>query len=47
MIDLIHTVIFNPNFENDKFVPSIVEREKEMVIQRIQSIFDDKTRYAQ
>ncbi len=46
VIDLIHTVIFNPNFEDNKFVSSIVEREKEMVIQRIQSIFDDKTRYA-
>lgn len=46
VIDLIQTAIFNPNFENDQFVSSIVEREKEMVIQRIQSIFDDKTRYA-
>lgn len=47
VIDLMQTVIFNPNFENDRFVSSIVEREKEMIIQRIQSIFDDKTRYAQ
>ncbi|BDH61208.1 peptidase M16 [Lysinibacillus sp. PLM2] len=47
VIDLMQTVIFNPNFENDQFVSSIVEREKEMIIQRIQSIFDDKTRYAQ
>ena len=46
VIDLIQTAIFNPNFENDQFVSSIVEREKEMVIQRIQSVFDDKTRYA-
>ena len=46
VIDLIQTAIFKPNFENDQFVSSIVEREKEMVIQRIQSIFDDKTRYA-
>ena len=46
VIDLIQTAIFNPNFENDQFVSSIVEREKEMIIQRIQSIFDDKTRYA-
>ena len=46
VIDLIQTAIFNPNFENDQFVPSIVEREKEMIIQRIQSVFDDKTRYA-
>lgn len=47
VLDLLNTVIFQPNFENDKFVSSIVEREKEMVIQRIHSIFDDKTRYAQ
>jgi len=47
VLDLINTAIFEPNFENGTFVPSIVEREKEMVIQRIQSIFDDKTRYAQ
>ncbi|SOC38636.1 EF-P 5-aminopentanol modification-associated protein YfmF [Ureibacillus acetophenoni] len=46
VIDLIQTAIFNPNFENDQFISTIVEREKEMVIQRIQSIFDDKTRYA-
>ena len=44
---LLHTVIFKPNFENGEFKSSIVEREKEMVIQRIQSIFDDKSRYAQ
>ncbi|RHW39582.1 insulinase family protein [Lysinibacillus yapensis] len=47
VLDLIHTAIFNPNFENGQFVPSIVEREKEMILHRIQSIFDDKTRYAQ
>lgn len=47
VIDLIQTAILNPNFENGKFVPTIVEREKQMIIQRIESIFDDKTRYAQ
>ena len=47
VLNLMHTVIFKPNFENDGFVPSIVEREKEMVLERIQSIFDDKSRYAQ
>ena len=47
VLNLMHTVIFNPNLENDVFVPSIVEREKEMVLERIHSIFDDKTRYAQ
>lgn len=47
VIDLIHEAIFKPNFENGVFKESIVNREKEMVIQRIQSIFDDKSRYAQ
>lgn len=47
VIDLLQTVIFHPNMENGQFVLSIVEREKQIVIQRIESIFDDKTRYAQ
>ncbi|WP_431029531.1 EF-P 5-aminopentanol modification-associated protein YfmF [Lysinibacillus sp. LZ02] len=47
VLRLMHTVIFSPNLENNVFVPSIVEREKEMVLERIQSIFDDKARYAQ
>ena len=47
VLNLMHTVIFKPNLENNVFVPSIVEREKEMVLERIQSIFDDKSRYAQ
>jgi predicted Zn-dependent peptidase len=47
VLELLHTAIFKPNFENGVFKQSIVEREKEMVIQRIQSIFDDKSRFAQ
>lgn len=47
VIDLLQTAIFRPNVENGQFVPSIVEREKQIVIQRIESVFDDKTRYAQ
>lgn len=47
VLSLLHTAIFKPNVENGVFVPSIVEREKQMVLQRIQSIFDDKTRLAQ
>ncbi|MFF5993381.1 pitrilysin family protein [Lysinibacillus sp. KU-BSD001] len=47
VLRLMHTVIFSPNLENNVFVPSIVEREKEMVLERIHSIFDDKARYAQ
>lgn len=47
VIDLIQEAIFKPNYENGVFKESIVNREKEMVVQRIQSIFDDKSRYAQ
>lgn len=47
VLNMIHTAIFKPNFKDGSFVPSIVEREKEIVKQRIESIFDDKSRYAQ
>lgn len=47
VIELLHDAIFKPNFEQNVFLKAIVEREKEMVIQRIQSIFDDKSRFAQ
>lgn len=47
VLDLLHTAIFKPNFENGVFKESIVAREKQMVIQRIESIFDDKSRFAQ
>lgn len=47
VLDLMHTVLFKPNFDGDTFQASIVEREKAMVVERIQSIFDDKSRYAQ
>ncbi|MEK4629486.1 MAG: pitrilysin family protein [Solibacillus sp.] len=47
VISLIQEAIFKPNFENGAFKDTIVNREKEMVIQRIQSVFDDKSRYAQ
>ncbi|MGN7479461.1 EF-P 5-aminopentanol modification-associated protein YfmF [Solibacillus silvestris] len=47
VISLLQHAIFKPNFEHGIFKESIVVREKEMVIQRIQSVFDDKSRYAQ
>ena len=47
VLGIIHTAIFEPNLENGVFKESIVEREKKMVIQRIESIFDDKSRFAQ
>lgn len=47
VLEILHVSIFKPNFENGQFISSVVEREKEMVLERIHSIFDDKTRYAQ
>lgn len=47
VLKLLHTAIFEPNVENGTFIPSIVEREKAIVSDRIQAIFDDKSRYAQ
>lgn len=48
VLDLLHTAIFEPNLDEQQvFKEAIVSREKETVIQRIQSIFDDKTRFAQ
>lgn len=47
VIDVMHEAIFKPNFENGQFKEAIVEREKSMVVQRIESVFDDKSRYAQ
>lgn len=47
VLDLMHTVLFEPNLEGGTFKENIVSREKEMVKERIQSIFDDKSRYAQ
>lgn len=48
VLSIVHTAVMEPNVdENGQFVETIVSREREMVVQRIQSIFDDKTRYAQ
>lgn len=47
VMSLMHTVLFLPNLDQGTFKASIVEREKDSVIQRIESIYDDKTRYAQ
>lgn len=47
VINLMQTVLFSPNLEQGTFQESIVKREKDTVIQRIESIYDDKTRYAQ
>lgn len=47
VLSLLHTAIFKPNLEQGVFKENIVTREKDMVMQRIQSIFDDKSRLAQ
>ena len=47
VLTLLSTVINKPLLKDGKFVESIVKREKEQVIERIQSMYDDKTRYAQ
>jgi len=46
-IDLIQTVIFDPNMDEGKFNPDIIAREKRSVIERIRSQYDNKTSYAQ
>lgn len=45
-IQFLADVLLNPNVENNHFVKSIVESEKRTLKQRIQSINDDKMRYA-
>lgn len=47
VMNLIYIVLFKPNLENGLFKESIFNREKNAVKQRIESIFDEKTRYAQ
>ena len=47
VFSLIQTVIFDPNVENGQFDESVVNREKRSVKERIRSLYDDKTRYAQ
>lgn len=48
VLSLLHTAVFEPNLdEKGLFKEAIVAREKETVTQRIQAIFDDKTRFAQ
>ncbi|MEK5039485.1 EF-P 5-aminopentanol modification-associated protein YfmF [Sporosarcina sp. FSL K6-3457] len=47
VLGLIQTTIFDPNFIDGQFDEAIVNREKRSVIERIRSLYDDKTRYAQ
>jgi predicted Zn-dependent peptidase len=45
-LSLIAEILLNPAKENGLFISSIVEKEKRALKQRIQSVFDDKMRYA-
>lgn len=45
-LTLIAEVILKPNVENEAFSSSVVNNEKRSLIQRIESIYDDKMRYA-
>lgn len=47
VLNLMYLVLFKPNLEHGLFKESIFLREKNAVKERIESIFDDKTRYAQ
>ncbi|NYF24292.1 EF-P 5-aminopentanol modification-associated protein YfmF [Sporosarcina sp. JAI121] len=47
VLSLIQTVIFDPNIKDGKFDDTVVTREKRSVKDRIRSVYDDKTRYAQ
>ncbi|WP_342512540.1 pitrilysin family protein [Sporosarcina sp. FSL K6-1522] len=47
VLGLIQTVIFEPNAADGQFDETVVNREKRSVKERIRSLYDDKTRYAQ
>lgn len=47
VLNLMYLVLFKPNMENGHFKESIFLREKQTIKERIESIFDEKTRYAQ
>ncbi|WP_100404428.1 EF-P 5-aminopentanol modification-associated protein YfmF [Bacillus solitudinis] len=45
-IELLGEVLLNPHVEGKGFTTSAVENEKRALIQKIQSVYDDKMRYA-
>jgi predicted Zn-dependent peptidase len=47
VMNLMYIVLFKPNFEDGFFKETVFNREKIAVRQRIESLFDEKTRYAQ
>ncbi|MEV9640175.1 pitrilysin family protein [Mammaliicoccus sciuri] len=47
LFELIRAVVFEPKASENAFDQTVVEREKRTVRDRIRSVYDDKTRYAQ
>src|SRR5690606_20071960 len=47
VLNLMYIVLFKPNFDHGLFKETIFAREKNAIVQRIESVFDEKTRYAQ
>lgn len=47
VLNLMYLVLFKPNLEHGLFKETIFVRERNAVKERLESIFDDKTRYAQ
>lgn len=45
-VQLLSEIVLQPALENGRFVEKIVEQEKRSLKQRIQSVYDDKMRYA-
>lgn len=45
-VQLLSEIVLHPALENGQFVTQIVEQEKRALKQRIQSVYDDKMRYA-
>lgn len=46
-IEMMQTALFKPNLQDDVFKSSVVTREKQIIQERIESVFDDKARFAQ
>ncbi|MET3576777.1 EF-P 5-aminopentanol modification-associated protein YfmF [Bhargavaea ullalensis] len=46
-VRLLADSVFRPNMQDGNFKPQIFEREKQTVLERLSSLYDDKTRFAQ
>lgn len=47
VLELIHAILFKPSFLSEDFDERIFDREKKQVITRVDSLYEDKSRYAQ